>query len=257
MEYDNGIRASSRPRITRRSVIASAVALSTFASVAPVLAQSSTPASQAEGDADALEILRSAGNEVLALDTFTFSMDTIAGSSTIFPGVELISVEGEVERPMNVSATLTVSAFTQTMTASAVVVDGDVYVQNPLSGSAWENMGSAPEIATMINPDWLLLAAVNLIQDARIVNESGGVRLIEGYINLSETLGELEEQDLQELEQFLATGPVDVAFWIDENNLITTAELYGPIFANESPDVEKRIELAGFNEPVQIDVPNL
>lgn len=238
-------------------MIASAIAFSTFASVVPVLAQSDTPVSQAEGDADALEVLRSAAAEVLELDTFTFSMETISGSSTIFPGVELISVEGEVERPMNVAATLTVSAFTQTMIASAVVVDGDVYVQNPLSGGAWENMGSAPEVATMINPDWLLLAALNLIQEARVTNERDGVTLVEGYINLSESLADVAEQDMQELEQFLATGPVDVAFWIDEDNLINQAELYGPIFANESPDVEKRIELSGFNEPVNIEPPGI
>lgn len=257
MSYDSDIRASSRPRITRRSMIATALAFSTLATVAPTLAQPSTPISQAEGDADALEVLRSAGSEVLALETFTFSMETINGSSTIFPSVELVSVEGEVRRPMDVSATLTVKAFTQTMTASAVVVDGDVYVQNPLSGGAWENMGSAPQVATMINPDWLLLAAINLIQEAKITGARDGVTLIEGYINLSETLGELEAQDMQELEQFLATGPVDVAFWIDETNLINQAELYGPIFASESPDVEKRIELAGFNEPVEIEAPNI
>lgn len=257
MEYESDIRASSRPRVTRRSLISSAIAFSAFASVLPVLAHQETPVSQAEGDADALEVLRSAGTEVLELDTFTFSMETINGSSTIFPGVELISVEGAVERPMDVSATLTVSAFTQTMIASAVVVDGDVYVQNPLSGGAWENMGSAPEIATMINPDWLLLAALNLIQDASVTNERDGVTLVEGYINLSDSITDVAEQDLQELEQFLATGPVDVAFWIDENSLIHQAELYGPIFANESPDVEKRIELSGFNEPVDIEPPSI
>ncbi len=262
MPYNSDIRASSQPRITRRTMIASALAFSTFATVVPALAQTSTPTSQAEGDADALDVLRSAGTAVLALETFTFSMTTTNGSSTIFPGVELISVEGEVRRPMDVSATLSVKAFTQTMTASAVVVDGDVYVQNPLSGGAWESMGSAPQIATMINPDWLLLASINLIKEAKITGERDGVTLVEGYVNLFDTIGELngqetDVQDMQGLEQFLATGPVDVAFWIDEDNLINRAELYGPIFANESPDVEKRIDLAGFDEPVEIEVPEI
>lgn len=255
MSYDSGIRASSRPRISRRSMIANAVAFSTFASVAPTFAQSSTPASHAEGDSDAVAVLKEAASAVMALDTFKFSMETTAGSSTIFPGVELESVEGEVRRPMDVSATMTVKAFTQSMSASAVVVDGDVYVQNPLSGGAWENMGSAPEISTMINPDWLLLAAINLIQDAAITSEDDGITLVEGYVNLSETIGELDAEGTQQVENFLASEPVDVAFWIDENNLINAAELYGPIFANESPDVEKRIELSGFNEPVEIEAP--
>lgn len=257
MSYDSGIRASSRPRISRRSMIASAIAFSTFASVAPTFAQTSTPVSHAEGESDALDVLKAASSEILKLDTFKFSMETTAGSSTIFPGVKLVSVEGEVRRPMDVAAKLTVEAFTQTMTASAVVVDGEVYVQNPLSGGAWESMGTAPEIANMINPDWLLLAAINLIQDARITSEKDGIRLVEGFVNLSETLGDLNAQEMQQLEPFLAAEPVDLAFWINEDNLINTAEIYGPIFANESADVEKRIELTGFNEPVQIDVPNL
>lgn len=257
MTYDSGIRASSRPRISRRSMIASALAFSTFATVVPAFAQSSTPASHAEGDSDALAVLKAAGSEVLALETFKFSMQTTSGSSTIFPGVNLDSVVGEVRRPMDVSATLSVKAFGQTMSASAIVVNGDVYVQNPLSGGAWESMGSAPQIANMINPDWLLLAAINLIQDAKITNEDDGITLVEGYVNLTETLSDLGEQDVQQMEQFLASGPVDVAFWIDEDNLINAAELYGPIFANESADVEKRIELSGFNEPVEIEAPQI
>lgn len=257
MTYDLGISVRTTPRTSRRSMIGSALAFGAFATVAPAWAQSSTPASKAEGDADALEVLRAAGSQMLELDTFSFNMDTISGSSTIFPGVELVSLEGAVRRPMDVSATLNVKLFTQTMAISAVVVDGDVYVQDPLSGGAWQNMGSAPQIATMINPDWILLAAINLIQDAQVTSERDGVTLIEGSINLSETLGELDQQDLQELEQFLASGPVDVAFWIDGDNYITRAELYGPIFSSESPDVEKRIELTDFNEPVEIVAPDI
>lgn len=257
MSYDYEIRARSAPKISRRAAITSALAMGTFATIVPAWAQIATPASQAEGDADALEVLRAAGVRVLELETFTFSMTTIAGSSAIFPGVEVESIEGSVRRPMDVSATLRVNAFVQTLSISAVVVEGEVFVQNPLSGGEWENMGSAPQIATMINPDWLLLAAINLIQEARITGERDGSTLVEGYINLSETLGDLGDQDTEALEQFLAMGPVDVAFWIDSDDYITRAELYGPIFASESPDVEKRIELSDFNEPVEIFVPDI
>lgn len=255
MTYDLGITTRYTPAISRRSLIGSVVALGALARVAPALAQVSTPVSNAEGDADALEVLKAAGKQILDLDTFTFSMDTINGSSTIFPGVELISVEGAVRRPMDMTATLKVKAFMQTMQMSAVTVDGDFYVQNPLNGGAWENMGRAPEIATMINPDWILMAAINLIQEAKITNKSDDETLIEGFINLSETLESAGMTDAPELQQFLSAGSVDVAFWIDSSSYITRAELYGPIFASESPDVEKRIELGHFNEPVDIQTP--
>lgn len=254
MTYDLGIITHYKPKVSRRSLLGSSMALAAFAKVAPVLAQTATPASQAEGDADALEVLRAAGQRILNLETFTFSLETTSGASTIFPGVELVSVEGAVRRPMDLTATMNVKTFMQTMEISAVMVEGEFYVQNPLSGGAWENMGSAPEIATMINPDWLLMAAINLIKDARITSEKDGQTLVEGYMNLSETLSTLGSET-QQLEQFLASGPVDIAFWIDEDDYISRAELYGPIFASETSDVERRIELKNFNEPVEINPP--
>lgn len=257
MNYEAPITTHVTPKVTRRSLIASAVAFGTFATVAPTWAQTSTPVSQAEGDADALAVLKAAGQQVLGLQTFTFSMETIHGSSSVFPGVELVSVEGLVRRPIDLSATLNVKAFMQTMQISAVAVDGEFYVQDPLSGGAWQSLGSASEIANMINPDWILMAAINLIQDAKITSEKDDVTVVEGFINLSETLGNLGSGDMEQLQGFLASGPVDVAFWIDEANYITRAELYGPIFASESTDVEKRIELSGFNEPVEIDTPDI
>ena len=42
---------------------------------------------------------------------------------------------------------------------------------------------------------------------------------------------------------------------VNGDNLIERVELYGPIFASESTDVEKRIDLSGFNEPVEIEKP--
>lgn len=257
MTYDLGITNHYTPKVSRRSLVGSVIALAAFAKVAPVFAQISTPASQAEGSADALKVLQAAGERIMNLDTFTFSLETTSGSSTIFPGVELVSVEGAVRRPMDLSATMNVKAFLQTMQISAVMVDGDFYVQNPLSGGAWENMGRAPEIATMINPDWILMAAINLIQEAHITSTRDNQTLIEGYMNLSDTLSSLGSGDSEQLQQFLASGPVDIAFWIDADDYITRAELYGPIFASETSDVERRIELGNFNEPVKINPPRI
>lgn len=255
MTYESGSVIHTSTRVSRRSFIGSLAGLGALATLTPAFAQIATPASQSEGDSDALEVLKAAGSNVVALDTFTFSLETTAGKSTVFPGVELVSVEGAVRRPMDLSATLNVKALTQTMEIGAVAVDGEFYVQDPLSGGSWQNLGSAPEISTMINPDWMVMAAVNLIQDAAITSQKDDVTLIEGYINLTDSMGAVEGADLEQIKQFLASGPVDVAFWIDNEDRITAAELYGPFFASESADVEKRIEFGGFNEPVDIEKP--
>jgi hypothetical protein len=141
------------------------------------------------------------------------------------------------------------------MEIGAVAVDGEFYVQDPLSGGNWQQFGSAQGIANMVNPDWIIVAAVNQIKDASITDESDESTLVEGYLDFSETLSQAQGGDSAELEQLLAMKPVDIAIWINGDNLIERVELYGPIFASESPDVEKRIELGGFNEPVEIEKP--
>lgn len=257
MEYELGVTRHVKPRVTRRTFLGSAAALIALADLTPIFAQESTPASQAEGDDDAIAVLKAAGEAIKELDTFQFSLTTISGSSDVFPGVSLESVEGSVRRPMDLTATVKVSALMQTMELSAIAVDGEFYIQDPLSGGEWQNFGGAGEVAGMINPDWLIVAAVNMIQDAKITSQKDDETLIEGYLDFAKTLegAGAAVSDLGELEQFLAGTPIDVAIWINGDNLIERTELYGPIFASESADVEKRIELSAFNEPVEIEAP--
>lgn len=253
--YDRGYTVHARSVTNRRTFIGSAIALMAVARALPLAAQS-PEASSAEGDADAVERLRAATEAVLALDTFTFSMETVAGKSTIMPSIELVSVEGVVRRPMDLTAKVTVKAFTQTVVVEAIALNGEFYVQNPLGGE-WMSVGGGSEVANMINPDWIILAVLNVVKDATISSEKDGVTLIEGYVDFREQINDLggSSQDIQQLEQYLASGPVDVAVWINQDNLIERIELYGPIFAAETPDVEKRIELSNFNEPVEIEAP--
>ncbi len=255
MVYELGTPIHASTTVNRRRFVGSAVLLGLFGRALTAVAQDATPASQAEGDADALEVLRAAGQALFDLETFEFSMRTTRGSSTILPGLEMVSVEGKVRRPMDMSATITVKALMSTLELSAVSVDGEFYIQNPLSGGAWENMGSAPSMVTMINPDWIINLAINQVKDAKITSEKDGVTLIEGYVDLAGSLAGLDPDSQGEFSSFLADTPIDVAFWINAENLITTAETYGPIFASESADVERKIELSAFNEPVEIERP--
>lgn len=255
MVYDLGVTRRIAPRTSRRTFVGAATTAIALANIAPIFAQDSTPASQAEGESDAVAVLKSAGEAVLALNTFTFDMSTTNGSSTIFPGVDLVSVVGAVRRPYDFVATLSVKAFVQTMEIGAVAVDGEFYIQDPLSGGDWQQFGSAQGIANMVNPDWIITAAVNQIKDATITSDSGDLTLVEGYLDFTEALSQVDGGDASELEQLLAMKPIDVAIWINGDNLIERVELYGPIFASESNDVEKRIELGGFNEPVEIEKP--
>lgn len=246
--------------VNRRVVMgafASAVALGRVGRTA---AQESTPASGARGDSDAVQVLTQAGQALAALDTFVFKLETVAGESTFMAALELKSVEGAVRRPTDLKATVTVGLPLGEMSLDAIAIDGEVFIQDPMNNNAWQRMGSAPEIVGLINPDWIVQAAVDVIQDAKITDTSERdgvtVTLIEGWVDIKE-LVQRGGGEVDQVAGMLSDGPVDLAIWVGKDNLITQVEIYGPIFSSESADVEKRITFDKFNEPVTIEKPNI
>lgn len=224
-------------------------------------AASATPATAVEGEADAVALLEAAAGALAALETFGFELATTRGSSTILEGFELKEVAGVVRRPLDVEAEVTVGLPIGEITITAVGLDGQFWVQDPLSDGEWMSFNSDPQIQSLINPTVLVTNAVRLVQDAQITGneEVDGVEttVVEGTVDFSSSLGSIAsaEGESEALQQFLAEGARDVTFWIDEENRIVEIEIRGPIFATESDDVVRVIRFFDFNEPVQIEVP--
>lgn len=223
--------------------------------VAPVIG--ATPETEIEGESDAVALLESAVKAVAALETFGFHLETTRGSSTIFQGLELKSVDGVVRRPLDIEATVTISLPFGEMSATAIGLDGEFWVQNPLSDGEWMALGSDPQIQALINPDQLLLYAVRLVHDAEITGteklDGADTTVVEGTVDFSSLLTTAGGGDMA--QQFLAEGTKDVSFWIDGDNRVVEAEIRGPIFTTESDDVVKSLTLFDFNKPVEIEAP--
>lgn len=259
------IRTFERP-FNRRALFAGAVGLTAGSALRLVVAQESsvapaTPETEIEGEDDAVALLESAARAMAALKTFGFELTTSRGVSTIFQGLDLKGVEGGVRRPMDIQATVTVGLPIGEISVTAIGVDGEFWVQDPLSDGEWVSLGRDNQIQALINPDQLLLLAVRLVQDAEVTGTEkvGGVdtTLVEGtvdfYAMLQSALGSTEAGSM--FEQSLVKGPKDVAFWIDEQDRVVEAEIRGPIFTTESDDVVRSLELFDFDEPVEIEVP--
>ncbi len=255
------IRTLDRP-VSRRAMLAGA-ALTLLPSTRAVAQEMSspdvaTPSPDLDGEAEAVALLESAVEAISALETFAFELDTTRGKSTIFQGLELKGVEGVVRRPLDIQATVTVGTPLSDITVSAIGLDGEFWVQDPLSDGGWISMGSDPQIQSLINPDALLLYAVRLVQDAQITGTEKiyGVEttLVEGTVDFVDFLGQFGQGQM-ELTQLIAEGPKDVAFWIDDENRVVESEIRGPIFASESDDVVRVLGLFDFNEPVEIERP--
>lgn len=255
------IRRLERP-VSRRAMLAGA-ALTLLPTTRAAAQQASTPdaatpAAGLEGEDDAVALLESAVEAVSALETFAFELETTRGKSTVFQGLELKGVEGVVRRPMDIQADVTAGTPIGDITVSAVGLDGEFWVQDPLSDGEWISIGSDPQLQSLINPDAILLYAVRLVRDAAITGTEkiDGVEttVVEGTVDFMDFLNQ-SGVDSTELNQLLAEGTKEVAFWIDGDNRVVESEIRGPIFATESDDVVRVLSFFEFNEPVEIERP--
>jgi hypothetical protein len=247
--------------MSRRAMLAGASAvIATRVTGMSATAQTpvASPEIQIEGETDAVELLNRSAETLAGFETFAFEMETVQGSSTVMQGFELKSVTGVVRRPLDLQAEVEVGTPLGSLSIGAVSLDGIFYVQDPLSDGAWMEIGQVGELQTVINPDVLILLAVRLVQDARITGtenvDGSPTTVVEGTVDFSGLLDDAGQAE-SEAAAFLSDEPVDVMFWIDDEDRILEVEMLGPILASESDDVVRVISLFEFNEPVEIEAP--
>lgn len=262
--------ARSDSRLHRRRLfalagtgIATAVAAPTLTLVSaqtPEASPASDLADLATGDEDALALLRQAAQTMADLDTFTFELETIQGESTILEGFTLESITGAIRRPFDFTATVSVGVPFGTIDLNAVGTEGKAWIQNPLDDGAWVDLADAADVIALVNPDRLILSSIGVIQDARIqdTEQVGGVETtrIAGTIDFAQAADQLGGGDI-ELPPEVSQSPIPVLIWIDPEHRVVEIEIEGPILTSESDDVIRSVTFADFNEPVEIEVPDV
>jgi len=243
----------------RRLVLITGGGIAAAASVVPlrlVTAQESSPIAEPAitGEDDARELLERAVRAMAELETFGFEIETISGETAILPGFTLGLVEGVVRRPNDFMASVEVSTPVGSLELSAVGIDGQAWIQDPLSDGEWISLEGIGDISAILNPDSLVLTSISVIQGARLDGEEkvdgfDTIR-IAGTINLAETAAMVEEAAGQ-----IATEPIDVVVWVNEEGHIVEIEFSGAILASEDASVIRSIRFFDFNEPVEIDRP--
>jgi hypothetical protein len=232
-----------------------------------LVAAQDTPASpeavtglEITGDEDAVALLEQAAQVMADLETFSFEITTVAGETSIFGMLTLESIEGSVRRPIDFTATIEASTPIGSMSVTAVGVDGTAWVQNPLSDGEWVSLEEVGDISAIINPDSLILGAINVIQNATIEgsDQIDGVEAVRiaGTVDISDAADRISDGSA-ELPSELSTEPLGVLIWLDDENHVLEIELDGAILEAESDDVVRSFRFFGFDEPVQIEAPEV
>ncbi|MBA2467967.1 MAG: LppX_LprAFG lipoprotein [Chloroflexia bacterium] len=264
----------AEPRLTRRRLfLLSSSGLAAAAGARPdlklVAAQtpSSTPAApaaliqdQVTGDDDAVALLREAAAAMAALDSFRFEIETVRGESSVFQGLSVDLIEGAVRRPYDFTATVTVGLPIGALDVTAVGLDGSAWVEDPLNAGAWIALEGGEDLVALVNPDTLILSSIGLIQEAMIDGteqvDGQETTVVAGLVDFAEAAAQLSGGTVS-LPAEVSAEPLPVLVWIDGERRVLEIEVAGPILTSESSDVVRAIRFFEFNEPVDIERPDI
>lgn len=254
--------AQIRPRITWG--LATALVFS-FLMLAPNL----TPNAAAQ-DQDAAALLTAAAGSMADVQSFHFDVTTPRGQTQFAESLTLLELSGDVQRPDRFQATARVDATIAQLELRVIGIGTTIWVTDPLSseGSFLElglgggmlggNSGEGASFVDLVNPDRLLLAAVESFENPTIAgqNEIDGVTTtrINGVASL-EALTGADLAGTPMAGMTLAGEPLQVAIWVDDANLVRQLDIYGPLLDTEAPNTVRRLKLSAINEPIDIQAP--
>lgn len=255
---------TTRRTINRRVLIAGSAATALTASqLVRTTAQEATPAATPSGAEDAVQLLNDAATAMTELETFAFEVVTARGETTIMEGFTLQEITGVVRRPADFETTVTVEIPFASIDLTAVSVNNEVWIEIPTFGEnagGWQSLGSSDGLLSLLNPDVLILQAVRYIDDAAI-DDTGDIDGVEvtyvtGTVDFQEIATQIAGTETA-LPAEIAEGPVDLTIAIDNDNLVREIEIIGPLLTTESDDVIRLVTFSGFNEPVEIEEPQV
>ena len=226
-----------------------------------------TPRAAGAQEADAAALLNTAVERMKTVQSFRFELSTVQGTSVIMNNLELAGVKGAVQRPDRFQATITARVAIVDVDVQIVGIGNRLWVTDPLANretyiEVTKDVAGEPTVsealATLVNPDKILLTAVGLVQNPEI----DGTESIDG-VKTTRITGTVDFRNLPQYQQatpqatsdFLALEEMPITIWIDEEGIVRSMELEGPITADESPDVVRRLDLSDIDEQIDITEP--
>ena len=212
---------------------------------------------------DAAGMLEEAVRAMAALSSFHFELSTPRGQTLVIQQLELIRLEGDVQRPDRFRGTIEARAAVIELSVDVVGIGTQLWVSDPSSEEGGYFELEIPSVggeqfaspADFINPDRILLRAVDLIEEPSLGGEDEidgvAVTRIDGVFDPASVTGGGEGTATASL----AGQPLPLAIWIDDEFRVRRLEVAGPFIASEAPDVVRRLDLSAFDEPVEIIAP--
>ncbi|HIL31985.1 MAG TPA: LppX_LprAFG lipoprotein [Dehalococcoidia bacterium] len=210
---------------------------------------------QAEfSDIDPGPAMSQAVAQLSALESASFTLDHLEGSTILVPGVLMTKVSGEVSIPGRFSVTIEAeSEFPKSyIEISIITIDDTAYMTNILSGR-WNQISADSLPFNLSGLGQTLADIVEAVQGPMVIGEERRGDLDTLYIK-----GEIASEDLSELVPGAGQGfPVQLELWLDQSQgLLQQVHIIGRVVPTDETNTVRQLILEDINQPVVIEPPD-
>ena len=206
-------------------------------------------------DIDPGPAIRQAVGQLLALESASFSLDHLEGSTILVPGVLMTKIYGQVSIPGRFSVTVEAeSEFPKSyLEINIVTIDDAAYMTDIFTGR-WNQISVDSLPFNLSGLGQTLADIVDAVESPVAVGEER----LRGVDTLH-IKGQIASQDLSELvpgagEDF----PVDLELWLDrKQGLLQQVHIIGRVVPTDDSDTVRQLSLEDINQPVDISPPGI
>jgi len=197
--------------------------------------------------------LQQAVTQLLALESASFSLDHLKGSTVLVPGVLMTKVSGEVSIPDRFSVTVEAeSESPKSYLEIGIVTIEDTAYMTGIFGGGWNKISPDSLPFNLSGLGRTLADIVDAIQTPRVIGQE---RLRD--VDTLHIGGGVDSQDLAELVPGAGEGfPVGLELWLDRSQgLLQQVLIVGRVVPTDGTDTVRELTLEDINQPVEIEAP--
>tara|TARA_Y100000758_G_scaffold19637_1_gene13649 strand:+ start:1353 stop:2039 length:687 start_codon:yes stop_codon:yes gene_type:complete len=191
--------------------------------------------------------------QLLALESASFTLDHLEGSTILVPGVLMTKVSGEVLIPGRFS--ITVEAESELpksyIEISIITIDDTAYMTDILSGR-WNQISADSLPFNLSGLGQTLADIVEAVQEPMVIGQE---RL--GDLDTLHIKGQIASEDLSELVPGAGQGfTVQLELWLDQSQgLLQQVHIIGRVVPTDKTNTLRQLTLEDINQPVVIEPP--
>ena len=202
---------------------------------------------------DAEPVLLQAVEQLMGLESASFSLNHLKGSTVLMPGVLMTKISGEVSIPGRSKVTVEAQIeFPKSYVEIDIVTIQETAYMTSIFGGHWSQVPAKSLPFSLSDLGLTMAEIVDAIQKPKILGEER----LDG-INTLRIGGMINSKDLVKLVPGAAGDVgVDLKLWINrEDGLLQRVLIAGRVVPTDGLDTVRDLILQTINEPVVIDAP--